>query len=495
MQNTDKIFNRLKEQMCQIEFVDTLYVIWGLNRFLQFREPVPADIELPLGYGEGSHHPRMDLTTEWELDLLLALTTVYSAKYTGARYSLKNLKNLKSYLNSIRRLDNEIVPQITKVTGNFLEEIFRLIHRQGSWQENTGYLYFYRHYKIFSHPDLQNEIKLKYNMTYEELLLCGISVAGFFRNCFRSGSAIYQNYTGRFRELIDVFVLKLSITVEEFQKRCDIQNSINENFFYFFNPIKLFPLIKFHNNIFCPSPILVHWRVTNGVYYDIVSNKKEFKRAIGASFESYCGFVLKETIKNDSISIYPEIVYGKSEKKTSDWILRQSNTLWLIECKAKRLKLGSKLKLADKKDIEDDIEKMAGFVFQAYKSLNDVLENKVNEIQTNKETKVFVTILTLEEWFLALNPQYIENIEMKVREKCINNKLNPSYVEIYPFSILSVSFLENNSRLFNNYEISEVLTKLKENSFFEMEQSESDPLFLDDFEKLMTRLLEIYKST
>lgn len=495
MSGAEKVYDRLKEQMCQIEFVDTLYVIWGLNCFLQFRESVPRDIELPLGYGEGNYHPRMDLVTEWELDLLLALTIVYSAKFTGARYSLKNLDNFKSYLNSIRRLDNEIVPKITEVTGNFLEELFRLIHRQVAWQENTGYLCFYRHYKIFSHPDLQNEIKLKYNMTYEELLLCGLTVAGFFRKVFRSESTIYQNYTGRFRELIDIFVLKMSITVEEFQKRCDIQASINENFFYFFNPIKLFPLLKFYNNIFCPSPVLVHWRVTNGVYYDIVSNKKEFKRAIGNSFESYCGLVLKETITNKNISIYPEIVYGKTEKKTSDWILQQNNTLWLIECKAKRLKLGSKLKLADKKDIESDIEKMAGFVFQAYKSLNDVLGNKVDEIQTNSDTMVFVSILTFEEWFLALNPNYIQKIETKVREKCVNNNIDTSYIDIYPFNILSISFLENNSTLFNNYEISEVLTKLNENSLSDLKQNESKPLFLDDFERLKSDLLDICKST
>ena len=91
--------------------------------------------------------------------------------------------------------------------------------------------------------------------------------------------------------------------------------------------MRLYPLIKMtyqgkNDSIGCPIPTLFFWRVTSGLYYDIVGHKS-FNRAFGKSFEDYVGAVLNKVYNQTKFDIIKETKYivSKSTEDTVDWIL------------------------------------------------------------------------------------------------------------------------------------------------------------------------------
>src|SRR5581483_4159862 len=94
-----------------------------------------------------------------------------------------------------------------------------------------------------------------------------------------------------------------------------------------------------------PIPILLHEKVTRGLYFIVgdhfrVLNDNSFRIAFGQVFQAYIGKLLKEFINN--ALIIPEIKYGRSEKSTIDWIIKDNKRAIFIEVKESCLFLRAK---------------------------------------------------------------------------------------------------------------------------------------------------------
>jgi hypothetical protein len=192
------------------------------------------------------------------------------------------------------------------------------------------------------------------------------------------------------------------------------------------------------------------WKITNGIYYDIV-NESGFDKAFGKSFEEYCGFVFKKVLANRNIQIIPEITYGKLNKKSSDWILFEDNTCIFIECKAKRLRLESITRFNDNEDLKNDINKMIGFIFQVYKSINDAINNKIPKISIINNTEIYVIILTLDDWHLDLDPFLNKQIRNDLKSKFVSARMDTTIIDKYPFLIRSIGLFETDCQLINAF--------------------------------------------
>jgi len=469
MNELQKIFDGFKEKFYQIEFLDTLQLIWAYVRNLQSDMPIPQDIELPPNFDIASdvQFRRLIGVPEWELDIILFFAILYSPKNTIARYSLKQFNNLGSVVNDIRRIRDIVEKSLNSKDDQVLREFFRLIHRQTPWQERLDKNQTYRYYKIFSHPILESLIMKKVGLTTKELYQIGLRLTVYYNNHFYSNLPIKSKANSNLDKAIQKFVDFFSIKTDEFITKYNSKVCVDEQFLYNFNPMRTHPLLIHKNRLYCPIPTFLFWKVTNGMYYDIV-NEDTFANAIGESFEKYCGKVLKKVLTNSSFTIIPEIKYGKPEKRSTDWIVKQNNSYVFIECKAKRLRLGSLTELNKLDDIEMDLKKMIGFIFQVYKRLIEALNNKIPNLKLNDSSNLYVVVLTLEEWFLPLNFAYEKQIKESLYELFEKNHLDKSIIEKYPYYLFSMSKFELESQIININGIDTYFEYLKENKLMEL---------------------------
>ena len=183
------------------------------------------------------------------------------------------------------------------------------------------------------------------------------------------------------------------------------------------------------NSIVCPLPTLLFWRLTSGLYYEIC-RESGFSEAFGKSFQEYIGDVIKKSTNNKNISVYPEMEYGpKNNRKASiDWIVDDNEAIIFIECKTKRMTLKSKIELVTTEELDNELSKMADFIIQVYKTINDYINNKYPHYKYQKNKKLYPLIVTLEDWFLIGHKQD-EVINTKVVNKFNKLKLPLIWIE------------------------------------------------------------------
>lgn len=485
MDNRSPHFEDFKEKLCQVGFIDTMQVIWGYMRNLQFNKEIPSDIELPPKYDIHSdvNLRRLNGIGEWEFDLILFYSILLSPKNTIPRYSLKEFKNLGSVVNDIRKIRDELEGTLKNDKDRVSREFFRVMHRQFPWQENINIFYTYRFYKIFSHPTLNELIYKKTGLSIKELYMCGILITGYFNNYFCSKTQIKSTVTGITDAMLNSFIKFFSIQTEEFIKKYKSTYTIDDSFLYNFNPVRSYPILIHKSNFYCPIPTYLFWKMTNGIYYDIV-NEKGFDNAIGESFEKYCGLVLQKSVTKKSIEVFSEISYGKPIKKSSDWILRERNTILFIECKAKRLRLGSKVFLTKSDDIEKDLLKMKDFLVQTYKAANEAIENKIPGIICKEHTKLYILVLTLEEWFVSFNPTIDQKIRQMVSTELGSLGLSDTLIDKYPYFITSISSFERDCQVINKFGLGKFYDKMVLNEVQELKKGfKYKEIFEGDFDK------------
>src|SRR5262245_55212682 len=93
--------------------------------------------------------------------------------------------------------------------------------------------------------------------------------------------------------------------------------------------------------VICPIPTFLLWRLTNGVYYELL-REPEFSNAYGDAFQGYVGAVL-ERANTGSLRVYPEAQYqvGKDRRDTIAWLTEDVSAVLFVESKAKRLQLAA----------------------------------------------------------------------------------------------------------------------------------------------------------
>ena len=184
------------------------------------------------------------------------------------------------------------------------------------------------------------------------------------------------------------------------------EHALDDGFAYRYSSLREFPLVELsyrgQDEIACPLPTLLFWRITNGLYYSL-KDTPGFPTAFGKSFQRFVGDVLSERINNAEMSILEqrEFQVGKNRKDSVDWIVLQGEQAALfLECKAKRLTWASKVGLSNLAALEQDIRKLAGAVVQVYKTIRDYREGRYPHLAYVEAIKVYPAIATLEDWYL-----------------------------------------------------------------------------------------------
>jgi hypothetical protein len=86
--------------------------------------------------------------------------------------------------------------------------------------------------------------------------------------------------------------------------------------------------------------------------------------------------------------------------------------------------------------LNDDLEKMAGFIVQIYKTLFDAVNGRYAHWLPRKDKPIYPVIVTLEEWF-AFGDKIFPAIDEIARRQLAELQMSPTIVDTYPYTICS----------------------------------------------------------
>lgn len=180
-------------------------------------------------------------------------------------------------------------------------------------------------------------------------------------------------------------------------------------------------------------------------------------------------------------------------------IIDDDKAALFIECKTKKLRYGSKIALAEKATLEEDLNKIADAVVQVYKTIGDWEKGLYPNYPCEHQKKIYPFILTLEEWYIFGDERsdvLIVTLERYIRERLHAEGINESRLTTMPYSICSVADFEVLSQIIAKNGIDHVMSKrfIGDKKFwpfrsFMREQFQSEhasiiELFPDDYKEI-----------
>ena len=162
-----------------------------------------------------------------------------------------------------------------------------------------------------------------------------------------------------------------------------------------FNPLLSRPVVQLPNGLLCvPVPRLLIYRITQGIYYDLLDAHRQpqgniFSDWFGYAFQQYIGMLLKEAFGNDKV--YPEVA-------GVDWFVILGDAALVLECRSGRIpkKIRSRTDRTEvmemvRRNIVDPAEKLPGKIRE--------IDTGVPGIPIDKVKTYLPAIITYQEWY------------------------------------------------------------------------------------------------
>ena len=448
-----ELYRTVRSLTRQLGLRESLYVIWAYSQYLQVSEfEIPGNIEVANQFLAA--HPPQGMLAEWTLEQMTREIIRYADEEPRQGRSLRQWATLANIANTLRDLEGEIHEQL--VGGERIHlELMRIAHRQFIWQQHRfGWRPVIRYYKLFNTPKIAALAQQATGLTVDEIYLIGMAYLGIFFGEPRASRQIDVQIPGLTQQHIDRFLAFTSLARNRLSSKLRDEHALDEGFAYRYSSLREFPLVQISyrgkDEIACPIPTLLFWRMTSGLYYSLRA-VRGFPTAFGESFECYIGEVLRQRITNAGMSILEEEEYyvGLNRKDSVDWIIEQGGEAALfIECKTKRLTWTSKAGLADLTALERDIRKLAGAVAQVYKTIRDYRADRYPHLAFIEARRIYPAIVTLEDWYF-FGFDMPARLDAAVRTIMEADDLPIAWLDEMPYSIMSIHELEKAAGIIN----------------------------------------------
>lgn len=444
---------KIRATVRQLGRRESLYVIWAYCQYLQVNNfKIPADIQVANALLNAS--PPQGILAEWTLEQMAREVIRHADEEPRRGRSLRQWDTLAVIANAFRDLEGEIYGQL--IGGKRIHlELMRIAHRQFVWQQNRlNWKPIIRYYKLFNTPEIVGYAERATGLTVDQIYLIGMSYLGVFFGSPRAARPLNVEIPGLTQEDFDRFLAFTSLRWNALATRLRCEHALDEGFAYRYSSLREFPLVQIshhgHDEIACPIPTLLFWRITTGLYYSL-KDTHGFATAFGASFQQYVGEVLQQRITNPRMAVLGEEEYhcGYHRKDSVDWIVQHDDESALfVECKTKRLTWASKAGLTDLSALEQDIRKLAGAVVQVYKTINDYRVGLYPHLAYVEARRIYPAIVTLEDWYL-FGSDMPARLDAAVRTIMETVGLPTVWLDEMPYSILSVDEFEKTSGVIN----------------------------------------------
>lgn len=406
---------------------------------------MPADIEV--GQQLRDAHPRQTILAEWTLEHLTREVIRHGDEEARKGATLRKWRTLSEIANTYRDLEGEIYRDL--VGGpNIHLELMRIMHRQFVWQQQRyDWRWIIRYYKIFNTAELNAHAEAATGLTVDQIYLIGLAYLGHFFDQPRWTKKVTVDIPGLTEQDLERFLAFTCLSRTALAEKLRKEHALDESFAYRYSSLRQFPIVEYSHGevdeIACPIPTLLFWRITTGLYYSL-RGQAGFATAFGASFQAYVGEVLQRCITGQGMQVLPEMEYhaGLNRKDSIDWIVQEGDAAALfIECKTMRLTWASKAGMSDLSKLAQDVRKLAGAVIQTYKAIRDYRAGLYPHLAFVEARCITPVVLTLEDWYC--NGQYLPGLlDEAVRTAMESAGLPPEWMTEMPYTVISIDEFE-----------------------------------------------------
>jgi hypothetical protein len=442
----DALYRTIRSNARQLARRDSLAVIWAYSQFLQVNDfQMPEDIEVAQQFRDA--RPRQGMLAEWTLELLSREIIRYGDEEARNGETLRRWDTLARLAITLRDLEGELYRDLVGAPHIQLE-MMRVMHRQFVWQQQRfNWTWIIRYYKLFNTPALTAHAEQATGLSIDQIYLIGMCYLGHFFEQPRWVRHVQVRIPGLHEEHVERFLAFTSLTRAALAERLRAEHALDEGFAYRYSSLRAYPIVQFSHGgideIACPIPTLLFWRITTGLYYSL-KEQGGFPTAFGESFQAYTGEVLNQRIVSRAMRVLGEAQYhvGRNRKDSIDWIVKEGDDAALfIECKTMRLTWASKSGMSDLSALAQDIRKLAGAVVQTYKAIRDYRANRYPHMSYVEARRIYPVVLTLEDWYCC--GLYLPTLlDEAVRAVMQAAGLPLDWLEAMPYAVISIDEFE-----------------------------------------------------
>lgn len=453
-------YKYLRRRIARCGVLDSLRVIWAYSQFLQVRDfSIPDDIEKHVDFRADS---RVNyIIHEWELETLATEVILHAGRGTK---SMRDWSTLATIVQKLRNLENELYG--ANDNADIFIEMARIMHRQLSWQQfRPSTKLLYRYHRIFSDPAVdiicRKVVGLPVDGLYCQAILAYVELV-------RLPALKLGDTTTRDAQLFLKFAAR---PLAELRTMIDDAHRLDHAYAYQVGPLRQYPLISVDADsrqyIFCPVPTLLFWRLTSGLYFDLIKGDRDFGNALGTSFERHVGEILAAVVSAPSLRYIEQAQYGTRQqpRATCDWLLVEGDTsAAFIECKAKRIRVSAKTAMGDLTPLQEDIGVLADAVVQLYQRFLEYEAGAFPNLPFAAGRKSYPVVVTLEEWYL-FGQRVVGMLSETVEARMGAAGLDLSLLARAPYSIMSCDEFE---------EVAQIIDVVGLENFFDSKLSDPE---------------------
>lgn len=384
------------------------------------------------------------LALPWELDVLLREVLRFAARDGGAIIDLQHAVAL------LRGVITRISADNVHGRDDAIAALFPLAHQQGPWLD-IPWDRLCRYLRIFRHEALRGVVEKHLGLKVGDWTMLGLALAELLQKKadFNASSLLELPWMpgSSVKRFLELNTRSIEKTIEAAAKT-DID--YGRGWAHAFNTLHERPILfddAMPDRIYCPSPELLLFRVTNGLYYELIANNDSaFSNGLGLACEGYIGDVLKRTLKGKRCTHHqPKPFDGRNGlEHGTDWVIKDGHGIAFIECKAMRLGYKARSSVPGV-HLVADLTRLAKAVVQNYENIErHCARSGRSGIGTQPSRKMYNLVLTLEDWGLSPDVQCM--LDDQVRNLLGEKDVSEHLLSACPYKILSFRQFERTAQ-------------------------------------------------
>lgn len=452
-----RIYKPFRNHLNSVAIENALYVIWAYVNNFQFGQDFPRDIEVHPSVLSAVNVPSRGVY-EWDLALLAREIIMNGQENLSlATRNFNSWSYFSDGINKLKNFENKAWPIFGGVPA-VMNEFRRISHRQFPWQFKLSSADFVRYFKIYNSARISEIVRTKLGLTVQQWYTIGTAIAGAILTNPKMNIDPEIIVSGITKKEFDIFLSLTSTNITGIREIIERDVKFDDQFFYTLNPLEYYPLISIGQHYYCPLINFLMWRITSGLYFDLV-NDKNFGHPFGLAFQDYLLEISQKILDPEKTEVIPEQKYkvGKDEEDSIDIILSQKESAFFVEAKAKRLQAKSKSQLLSEDAINKDLEILAEDVAQVYATIHDHKNGHYKHFRYNESVKIYPLVVTLEDWFLM--GDNVKSLEERVKEKLKEKDIPLIYIDDIPYTVCSTKNYEQLVQVLNKNKITEIMSK------------------------------------
>ncbi|MBL0922950.1 MAG: hypothetical protein IBJ12_00595 [Sphingomonadaceae bacterium] len=391
------LYKPLRNKLRKQSVFESLVTAFRFMQFMDYDIPLEGKLAPPMLMGR-IDRMRQGIV-QWEFEILIREIVLNGNKFS--KNHLDSWSEVARQINAIKRIENESWGQHKSQDDDILYELVRIAHRQFPWQRGLNQSHYARYHRLYSADGLSQIIERDYGMTTSELFQITLALTGHFLSNVALKLPMQNELNNVSSEVCEAFIRKFAISIDSLREKYSSHASYDINWAYTFNPLRQTPLVYLPGNrsLMCPIPHFLARRVTNELYFDLVTNADAFALHFGPAVQAMVGAVAKAANVSGSFKLRHEMRYGskKSPKDTADWIISDNSAHLFVESKGARVKFRGTSDLRSHTFIDAEFIRIKGFAFQLYKTLSAALCGEYPNWKPDGRP-VYPIVVTLEDW-------------------------------------------------------------------------------------------------